>query len=246
MVFLVVISTKTFAAGNTAFNTLVNDYRHFYSSERLLRLGVGFGIGAISAHSNIDYLVRENYQKHLHSKATDDAARVFKYFGERKYLLPITALSASMRYIQPDSHLAAWGLYSIRAYITGAPAMVVMQRATGGSRPGETSHKSRWRPFSDDNGVSGHSYFGAVPFLTIARMNGHKPGIKYLAIAASTATAFSRINDDAHFLSQAALGWYMAWETVDAVFDAEKQAGGFSVVPVMNSDIYGIAAHYEW
>ena len=63
----------------------------------------------------------------------------------------------------------------------------------------------------------------AVPFLTIARMNEENKPVKYLALLASTFTAWSRINDNAHYFSQAALGWYLAYESVDAVFDADEK-----------------------
>ncbi len=62
------------------------------------------------------------------------------------------------------------GVYASRAYLVGAPAMLLMQNVTGGSRPEEMDHGSKWDPFHDDNGVSGHAFMGAVPFLTLANM----------------------------------------------------------------------------
>ena len=63
---------------------------------------------------------------------------------------------------------------------------------------------------------------GAVPFLTAAQMIESKP-IRWVLYAASALTAWSRVNDDKHYVSQAALGWYMAWRAVRSVEGSEQQ-----------------------
>jgi hypothetical protein len=49
--------------------------------------------------------------------------------------------------------------------VVGAPPLYVMQQVTGSSRPGEGSAGSHWHFLNDNNGVSGHAFIGAVPFL---------------------------------------------------------------------------------
>jgi len=46
--------------------------------------------------------------------------------------------------------------------------------------------------------------------------------LRYVLYAASTLTAWSRMNDDGHYTSQAMLGWFMAWESVGAVSESDK------------------------
>ena len=145
-----------------------------------------------------------------------------------------------------DTAIDSWGVNASRAYITGLPAMWAMQFTTGASRPGETPEGSVWRPFNDGHGVSGHAFVGAVPFLTIAYMNPDNAYIKYPAYLASAAAALSRINDDAHFPSQAVLGWYMAWEAVDAVFDNNQNRKGFTVTPMVGLDGFGLMVRAGW
>ncbi len=232
--------------GDRIIETVINDYKSFYSGDRLFRMGIGFGIGALYANTNIDHEIQNWYQDDIGSSTTDDMYDIFKEFGERQFLLPITAVAAALKFVETDSPIANWGAYSLRAYATGTPALLLMQRATGGSRPGETTHKSHWRLFDDDNGVSGHGYVGAVPFLTIARMNEDNKPVKYLAMLASTFTAWSRINDNAHYFSQAHLGWYLAYESVDAVFDADAKRQGLTIIPVVSPDIFGVSANIRW
>ena len=213
----------------------------------MLRLAAGFSVGAIMANSSIDNDVEEWYQKDVRSSSTDDSAKIAKIFGEGKYLIPLTALSASLPFIADDSALGIWGEKSIRAYMVGAPAMLLMQKVTGASRPEEPPHDSRWSMFNDTNGVSGHAFIGAVPFLSIAKMNEDNKLIKYAAYAASAAGAWSRVNDDDHYLSQILLGWYMAWESVDAVFSPSEEIKTVSILPaIISHDAYGLSLQVTW
>ncbi|RMD69168.1 MAG: hypothetical protein D6819_07630 [Gammaproteobacteria bacterium] len=229
----------------TPLETVKNDYRSFYAKERLLRLGIGFGLGAIAANTSMDQDFQEWYQDHVRGSGTDDFADAAKNLGEGKYLIPLSLLASGLGVIDEGSPIGAWGTHTLRSYLTGGPALLLMQRATGGSRPGERKDASHWRPFRDNNGVSGHAFIGAVPFLTVARMHPGGP-VAWGAYLASAAAAWSRINDDAHFLSQAALGWYMAWESVDAVFDADEKPKAFSLAPLLLDDGYGVAARFTW
>lgn len=233
---------------------VADDYRSFYASDRLLRMGIVFGVAGIAANTNIDMNIRNWYQDNVRSARTDswsstsatDLEFNAKFFGEGKYLVPIALLSASVNLIDNDTAVGNWGANASRAYITGLPAMWFMQAATGASRPDETPEGSLWRPFNDGNGVSGHAFVGAVPFLTIAYMNPDNKFIKYPAYLASTAAAWSRVNDDKHFPSQVVLGWYMAWEAVDAVFDNNAKKKGVAVTPMLGLDGFGLMARASW
>jgi len=253
-IFGIILSpSKTFATNNEPLGNLssisyqiINDYQGFYSFDRLSRLGIGFGLGAVIANTSIDQNIQDNYQQDIRSTSTDDWAKTAKKLGESKYLLPLSVLSAGIHFFDDASSVGNWGMHATRAYIVGVPAVALMQRVTGASRPGEKSHQSDWKPFEDSNGVSGHAFVGAVPFLTIAKMNDNNPIIKYAAYAASFASSWSRINDNAHYFSQAALGWYMAFESVDSVFDADKRNNNISFAPMFLKDGYGLSAQIHY
>jgi membrane-associated phospholipid phosphatase len=104
--------------------------------------------------------------------------------------------------------MVEWAENSFRATIVGGPALLVLAAATGADRPAEGD--SKWGAYQNFHGVSGHAYFSAVPFITAAKMseNPYQKGILYVL---STFTAISRINDDKHYFSQSALGWYIAY-----------------------------------
>lgn len=239
-------------------NIVTDDYRSFYKSDRLIRMGIAFGAGAIAANTNIDMSVRNWYQDNVRSEKTNSWAsntaqdREFnaKFFGEGKYMIPVALLAASVNYIDTDTAVGNWGASASRAYIVGLPAMWAMQFTTGAARPSHNAPSgSAWRPFNNDgyaHGVSGHSFVGAVPFLTIAYMNPDNGWVKYPAYLASMAAGWSRVNDDAHFPSQVVLGWYMAWEAVDSVFENNEKKKGLTVAPMVELDGFGLIASGHW
>lgn len=220
--------------------TVMNDYKSFYTTDRMIRFGVAFSIGGIVANTSMDENIKNWYQDNVRSSSTDDVAKIAKEFGNGEITIPVALLCASVKLYEPDSIIGKWGAYTSRAYLVGAPHLLATQILTGGSRPEEKNHNSQWRPFQDDNGVSGHSFMGAVPFLTIARMYDDNPYIKYLAYAGSFFTAWSRVNDNAHYTSQAALGWYMAYESVDSVFDSDSTQKSYSIAPMFKEGGYGL------
>lgn len=207
-------------------------------------MGLVFGGGALLANSSADESYQNWHQSHLRNRHTDEFANIAKIFGEGKYLIPASLAAASTKYIQ-SSGISTWGSRTARAYLSGAPFMLLAQRLTGASRPGEKPNASHWQPLNDDNSVSGHAFMGAVPFLTIAHMNSETPFVKYIFYAASGLTAWSRINDDKHFLSQAALGWYLAWESTENIDDCDEK-NKLIFVPAIDNERYGFSIRLRW
>jgi len=236
------------AAPASTWQTVRSDYNNFYlSAPRWRRLGIAFGVAGVMANTHIDQGIRDWYQQHERSAGTDHLASNFKKLGEGKYLIPLSLLAAGLGRAAPGSTVGTWGARTFRAYLTAGPAVLLAQGLTGGSRPGERSQASHWRPFTDTNGVSGHAFIGAVPFLTLAHMSDNAL-VRYGAYAASTFAAWSRINDDAHFTSQAFLGWYMAYEATAAIDETDEQRHRvrrhLSLIPLPHGALAEVA--YRW
>lgn len=227
---------------------VLDDYRNFYDCHTLGLLALGIGVAAPIANTNIDREFGEHYQDSVRNQFTDDLASFFKVFGEGKYMLPATAGLTAVYYMLPESPFTEipgqWAEQSLRAYLVGGPPMYFTQMALGAGRPGESIHSSRWTPFKDNNAVSGHAFMGAVPFLTAANMTD-RPVLKAGFYVLSTMTAWSRVNDNAHFLSQAALGWWFAFLATQAVHQTDEDAR-YRIVPMAMSDGMGMGVEYRF
>ncbi len=229
-----------------ALATVGRDYRTFYSAAPLARTGLALGGGALLANTSADGRLQDAYQRRLRSDGTDRVSAVAKNFGEGEFAFTTVLLAAGFNALEPGTRFGDWGVHASRAYLVGLPPMLVLQRALGSSRPSD-NNGSRWRFADRAAGVSGHAFVGAVPFLALARVYEDRPVIRYTAVAASLLTAWSRVNDDAHYVSQAGLGWFLAWESVRATFVADGRVRRFAVQPAaVGPDGFGLVAHLAW
>lgn len=203
---------------------IVSDFRQFYSADGLAWLAGGLSAGALMANTGFDeHFLRDAYVESIVRAPNDELYEKLhepKFLGDGYYTIPAFAIAALAEPLIDDlplgSETAEWGQRSLRAILVGGPPMLGLQLLTGGSRPGETTANSRWKPFQDNNGVSGHSFMGAIPFISAAKMTNNL-WLKSALYVASATPAVSRVNDDNHYFSQAFLGWWIAYIAANAV-----------------------------
>ena len=220
-----------------------SDYRNYYRWTGMRDLWLGVGLAAVPANTSLDDDFQGWYQRDVRSPDTDDFAAFWKTFGEGEIFIPAYVGLALVGGIFQDQPLIGgvgeFGDRVTRGYLVGAPPMLLMQYLLGGSRPGEDGVDSQWKPFDDNNAVSGHAFVGAVPFITAAKM-AQNPWIKATLYTCSTFTAWSRVNDDAHYLSQACLGWWLAYLAARAVDGTEQADRCFTFTPLVAPDVAGV------
>jgi hypothetical protein len=229
---------------------VLEDYRNFYSCESLVCLSAALGAGALMANTGFDTTMQSAWQQGVEPTSLGTFFSDCKVFGEGKYALPIFG-AAAMTGLVFEGNLAGdvvgeWGSRSLRMFVVGAPPMYVMQWVTGAGRPSD-GNGSQWHAFSDNNGVSGHAFVGAIPFLAAADMV-ESPLLKGTLYVCSTFVGFSRMTDNAHYPSQVFLGWYFAWASSRAVSATQMHFAGMEVrvVPLPVADLGGMALEGRW
>ncbi|RKZ08690.1 hypothetical protein DRQ05_01055 [bacterium] len=210
---------------NRLSGAIASDWRRFYSSKNLLRAGCGIAVSGVFANSSMDSGLEDFYQESLRSAGTDDLSRIVTPIGDARYSTPVLLGAYFLTSPFGHTHMGAavneWSGMSLRAYIAGVPPLLFLQRALGASMPnGGDSH---WHPFEDDSGASGHSFIGAVPFIAAAKIS-RNPAAKVTFYAISLVPGMSRINDDVHYFSQAALGWWLAYLSVKSIGRERKES----------------------
>lgn len=239
-------------AGAGLLSDLVRDQQNFYSRDSLLMLGVGFAAGGAIANTSLDGAIQRHLQSSILGAESDEWYHTFhasKELGNGMYALPVFAGAWLGGELLPKSDAAStfglWGARSLRGFAAGAPPVIGLQLLTGGSRPGESPHGSRWQTYNDNNGVSGHSFMGALPFITAAKMSdsGAEKAIWY---AASLLAPLSRANDNAHYPSQVALGWWMAYLAASAVDATDHGNSRWSFSPYLTGDGTGVVGEYRF
>ena len=219
------------------------DFRNHYQADRLGNLAIGFGVSAVIANSDADKNVQRFFNEKLSGDAGDDLADFFTRVGDVAQPLPSVPIYLGAMWLGgyskgAESSAARWGANSLRAVVVGTPELIVLAYVTGGQRPEEG--EPGWNPFDDYNGVSGHSFYGAVPIITAARMTDSR-WAKYTLYAASALPGLARVYDDKHYFSQSFLGWwlaYLATETVEHTNLGEQRR--VRVIPVPYPDGGGV------
>jgi hypothetical protein len=225
------------------------DFIHYYSWENFSMLVAGFSVGAVFANTPIDQTLRNQYQDHVRSSGTDNFARVCKDFGAGGYMFPAMAagwFAGDVFYDSPwGDKLGEWGERSLRSTLVGGPPMLLMQYLTGASRPDQSDDGSGWRPLTSSHGVSGHAFVGGLVFINAAKMTDDL-WLKAGFYVCSTLPAWSRINDDAHYTSQAFLGWWMAYCAAAAVDTTNRNPSDWHVVPLPIDDGVGMSLTFQY
>ena len=220
-------------------NTITADYKQFYLANNLKNLAIGMGIAGVLANTVVDGKIQTWYQESTKNEDTDRIAKAVKPFGNGRITIPVFLGFALIGELTKTTSIGSaageWGKRSLRAILVGIPPLLLLQNILGASRPTESN--SYWRPFNDDNAVSGHSFMGAVPFLSVAMMVNNV-FLKYCFYFGSTLTGLSRINDNAHYFSQTALGWWLSYLATRVVDKVTRQNIAF--MPVVIGGYVGV------
>lgn len=240
----------------------------YYRIETALNYGVALGIGAVLANSACDEKVDRWYHKRAYQHETEDLVRFTKVIGNGYYAIPVLLVSSyayryweawhTDRYEDFSDSFAVSGIRflgetssrSAQAIFIGFPTLLLGQRILGASRPHEELWGSDWKFWSDDNGISGHAFIGAVPFITAAQLSQTRTW-KTVFYLCSVVVGAGRIHDDHHYLSQVILGWYLAYLSCRAVqqaqpIDGAEMGRGLTVFPVFQRESVGLGVEFRW
>ncbi|MBS0210823.1 MAG: hypothetical protein JSS27_17920 [Planctomycetes bacterium] len=237
----------TFKLRMKEFGTgIVGDYVNYYSLPNLAGLTAAFGVGAALANTDADQEIRQawfdraGYQTWLHND--------FAVFGKGQYMLPAMGGMMALGLLFEDRPagglIEEYGERGIRAALVGAPPMLLMQVVTGGSRPTQEPYDSHWRPFQSSHGVSGDAFIGGLVFMSAAKMTD-RPVLKASLYTLSVFPAVGRVNDSAHYPSQAFLGLCMAYAAVTAVDNTYRGNTRPFLVPWVAGNATGLGFEFH-
>lgn len=216
----------------------------------MLGLGAGVGLAALSANTQLDRDIYEDamggWRTHEWREFRDDVLPL----GDGAYALPVLTATAIVAPMLGGDAVGEWSGRSLRAILVGAPPVLALQRLTGGGRPDDPANttSSEWEPFNHSNGVSGHAFIGAVPFLTIASMQD-SPWIDGACYLGSTIVAGARLQGSRHYFSQVVLGWWIGYLATEAVGDSASVAPGritTSFLPILSEDEIGFVVTHRF
>lgn len=203
-----------------------HDFIHYFEEDNLIFLGDSFLAAGLLANTGLDRGFRQHWQNDIRSSTTNTIFAFPKAVGGLSYYYaPIYLLSMGIGHLREHTlvgnTLYAWGYRSVRTFIVGGIQQIFLTNLLGSGRPNR-NEDSKWQPFKYQTGVSGHAFYGAIPFISAAMMSD-PPLLKYGLYFFSTLPGFSRINSDRHYLSQVILGWTLAYLSARSVYATDME-----------------------
>ena len=212
--FVMLLHTSTVKAGY--WSVVKEDYQRYYAYERMIPWASSLAIGAVLANTTTDASLNAWYQNYVRSAYTDHLSKqitlpmdqpVFKRSTGLALYVPSYTMQRHASFTHPS--IETWSQLSLRTLALLVPQQALLTLATGGCRP--TNDKgSFWRWGRCSRGVSGHAAYGAVPFLSLAKMQDNSLG-KAFFYTVALLPGFARINDQKHYASQVWLGYSLAF-----------------------------------
>jgi membrane-associated phospholipid phosphatase len=169
------------------------------------------GTGVLMA---LDEPVQRYAQRHR-SHESNEIAEVFRQEGEAPYYAGVSLGVLGLGLVTGDAGIRRAGTRLVASVALSAAEMTVLKHVIGRSRPNEGVGAFKFHPFTslkDSAGVetrgsfpSGHTT-AAFAVATSLADDIKGPVADILLYTAATGTAFSRINDNRHWLSDTAFG----------------------------------------
>ena len=205
-------------------------------------------LGGVGALMLLDEPVQRFVQNHVRSNTTNDISSVFRQEGEAPYYAGISLGVLGVGLVTGRPGIRRAGTRLVAAVGVSAVEMEVMKRVLGRSRPNENVGAFSFHPFTSLKDSAGVETRGAMPsghvtaafaVATSLADDIKSPLVRVLLYTAATGTAFSRLNDNRHWLSDTGMGAVLGIFTAKVVNGHWRIFGlrppGFLVTPASAS-----------
>jgi membrane-associated phospholipid phosphatase len=208
-------------------------------------------LGGLGVLVLVDEPVQRFVQNHVRSNTTNDISSVFRQEGEAPYYAGISLGVLGVGLVTGRPGIRRAGARLVGAVGLSAAEMEVIKYLVGRSRPNENVGAFSFHPFTSLKDSAGVETRGAMPsghvtaafaVATSLADDVQSPLARVLLYTAAAGTAFSRINDNRHWLSDTGMGAVLGVFTAKVVNGHWRIFGlrppGFLVTPT--------AASIEW
>jgi membrane-associated phospholipid phosphatase len=171
-------------------------------------------VGGVALLSVLDEPVQRAVQR-SRSESSDDLAEVFRQEGEPFYYAGLSLGLVGVGLVTQEDGIRRAGLRVTTALVVSGVTVQVLKVVIGRSRPNAGRGAYDFHPFTSSQDSNGVSTSGSLPSghvaaaFTVATSLADdidSPIADVLLYTAATGTAWSRMNDDRHWLSDTALG----------------------------------------
>lgn len=201
-------------------------------------------LGGVGALMLLDEPVQRFTQHHLRSNTTDDIASVFRQEGQAPYYAGLSLGVLGLGLVTGKPGIRRAGARLVAAVALSGAELEAMKYLVGRSRPNGGVGAFSFHPFASLTDSAGVETRGSMPsghvtaafaVATSLADDIKSPLVHVLLYTAASGTAFSRINDNLHWLSDTGMGAVLGIFTAKVVNGHWRIFGlrppGFLVTP---------------
>jgi membrane-associated phospholipid phosphatase len=162
-------------------------------------------VGGVAVLAAVDEPLQRYVQRHR-SKTSDDAARFFRHMGQPEVYGTVSVGILAVGLVAHQPRVTRTGTRAIASVGLAGVTTLALKVLTGRARPDSGIGAFHFKPFSSADALpSGHTSV-AFALATSLAEDIDRTWATIALYTAATGTAFSRINDNKHWLSDTALG----------------------------------------
>jgi membrane-associated phospholipid phosphatase len=162
-------------------------------------------VAGVAALSAVDEPLQRHAQRHR-SETSDDVARFFRHMGQPEVYGTVSVGILAVGLVAHQPRVTRTGARAIVSIGLAGVTTLALKTLTGRVRPDSGIGAFHFKPFSGADALpSGHTSL-AFALATSLADDIDRTWATILLYTAATGTAFSRINDNRHWLSDTALG----------------------------------------
>lgn len=149
--------------------------------------------------------LREEFQEHR-GGTTNSVARVGNAIGDPVYVIPAIGVSYLAGQLTGNHNLTRLAWNAGRAALVASGVTTALKYTIGRTRPSRDGDSDHFQPFGGATSFpSGHTTL-AFAMATVIADETHDSWSDPLVYAAATVTAYARVNDDRHWVSDVFAG----------------------------------------
>jgi membrane-associated phospholipid phosphatase len=166
---------------------------------------VAIGVGGVGALMALDEPLQRHAQSHR-TDTKDDIASIFTQEGEAPYYAGISLGVLGVGLLSGNAEIRRAGMRMVASLAVSFTAAEGLKFVIGRARPDSGLGAFHFDPFSGSASFPSGHVTAAFAIATSLSDDIKKPLVSVLLYTAATGTAFARINDNRHWLSDTAMG----------------------------------------
>ncbi|WP_310697592.1 phosphatase PAP2 family protein [Marinospirillum sp.] len=205
-------------------------------------------LGAVGLVYTQDEEIRDYWMDNLKSDGMDDVTGFLDELGSPEGGAVIHGATALTAWVMDDDYLMGTTAMSIQSVFLSQVFAESSKRITGRERPRDSGGDSTLWGEEGMAFFSGHASGAFAAMTVFAERYKHRPLVYWGTYGLATATALSRINEEAHWASDTLMGAMVGYGVghLTLRYSPFERSENTTLLPLVSPDAWGLAVYHSF